>query len=160
VARPGAPRTIGDDDVERVIAKTLEETPRDATHWSTCSMERAVTVIDLAHLAGLWFAATSRGDLQALGRSIPRGEGARCRGALSLIHRNALSCSACTREPDSRLDRTQPILPLRPGISERRTHDYKRHGVTSLFAALDVATGKVIDQLPTAITERWSSTFL
>ena len=145
--RPGRPRTLTDEKVAAVIERTLETTPADATHWSLRSMargERAVAHDGPADMGGLQRAAAPLGDLQALQRSAVRGQGPRHRRALS-VAAGPRAGALCRRKSQIQaLDRTQPVLPMLPGMPERRTHDYKRHGTTSLFAALDVATGFVI----------------
>ena len=103
--------------------------------------ERPVHLHGAAHLARVRPAAAPAGDLQALHRSRLRRQGARRGRAL---HGPAGPGPGAVRRRESQiqaLDRTQPLLPMRPGQPERRTHDYNRHGTTSLFAALDVATG-------------------
>ena len=145
--RPGAPRTITDDEVEAVIVKTLEETPADATHWSTRSMAKATGMSQsrgLADLAGLRAQAPSRRHLQA--RSDPLFI-EKVRDVVGLyINPPEAALVLCVDEKTQvqALDRTAPVLPLRPGLPERHTHDYVRHGTTNLYAALDVASGKVI----------------
>ena len=146
--RPGAPRQIGDDAIAEAVRLTLEETPPDATHWSLRSMaagERPRALDHSSHLAGLRLAAASLGDLQAVERSLLRGEGPRHRrsvfGAAGIVPWFSVSTK---RAQIQALDRSQPLLPMRPGQAERRSHDYKRHGTTSLFAALDIATGEII----------------
>lgn len=147
--RPGAPRTITDADVEAVITRTLETTPRDATHWSTRSMAKA---------AGLSQSAISR-VWRAFGLQPHRVETfklskdpqfvAKTRDIVGLYldpPDRALVLCVDEKSQIQALDRSAPILPLAPGVPERRTHDYRRHGTTSLFAALDVATGKVIGE--------------
>ena len=99
---------------------------------------------DLAHLGRLRLAAAPLGDLQALQRSALRGQGPRHRRPVSLAAGPRAGALRRREEQIQALDRTQPVLPMLPGMPERRTHDYKRHGTTSLFAALDVATGFVI----------------
>ena len=146
--RPGAPRQIGDDAIAEAVRLTLEETPPDATHWSLRSMARASghrALDHSSHLAGLRLAAASLGDLQAVERSLLRGEGPRHRRS---VFGAAGSCpgSLCRRkEPDPGLGPfPAPSCRCGPGQAERRSHDYKRHGTTSLFAALDIATGEII----------------
>lgn len=145
--RPGAPRSIDDEQVERVIAKTLEEMPRDATHWSTRSMARACG-LSAATVGRIW---------QAFGLQPHRVETfklssdpffvEKVRDIVGLyLHPPEKAVVLCVDEKSQiqALDRTQPLLPMRPGRPERRTHDYTRHGTTSLFAALDMATGEVL----------------
>jgi transposase len=148
--RPGAPRKISDEQVERMIVKTLEEAPTDATHWSTRSMAKAVgmsqaTVLRIWRAFGL---QPHRVETFKLSTDPYFIEKVRDIVGLYLAPPEA-AIVLCVDEKSQiqALDRTQPIFPLRPGTPERRTHDYARHGTTSLFAALDVASGKVIGQL-------------
>src|SRR5687768_13586369 len=121
--RPGAPRTITDAAVERVIALTLESTPREATHWSTRAM---------AKRSGLSQTAVSR-IWRAFGLQLDPPD-------------KALVLCVDEKSQIQALDRTQPVLPMRPGQVERRTHDYTRHGTTTLFAALDAQSGEIIGE--------------
>ncbi len=145
--RSGRPRAVTDDHVERVITLTLETTPKDATHWSTRSMAQRS---GLSHntVSRIWrclrIAAPPHGDLQVVGRPLLHREGqGRC-GAIPEPPDRALVLCVDEKSQIQALDRTRPLLPMRPGQVERRTHDYLRHGTTSLFAALDTRTGKVI----------------
>ncbi len=145
--RPGTPREIGDDKVAEVVAKTLEAVPRGATHWSTRMMAKNM---GLSH--------TSIGRIwRAFGLKPHRTETFNLSDDPLLIEKvrdvvglymsppdNALVLCVDEKSQIQALNRMQPILPLRPGQAERRTPDYERHGTTSLFAALDVATGKII----------------
>lgn len=145
--RPGAPRTIQDGDVERVIRKTLEERPSDATHWSTRAMAQAAgvsqtAVVRIWHAYGLQPHREETFKLSTDPLFIDK-----VRDVVGLYLQppeRALVLCVDEKTQVQALDRTAPLLPLRPGQPERRTHDYVRHGTTSLFAALDVATGKVI----------------
>jgi transposase/transposase-like protein len=145
--RPGTPRKVSDAEVERVLAMTLESLPRDATHWSTRS---------LAKQCGL-----SRSTVNRIWRAFAlqphRTETFKLSKDPLFIDKVRDIVGLYTNPPDralvlcvdeksqiQALDRTQPLLPMRPGQAERRSHDYKRHGTTSLFAALDVKTGTVI----------------
>jgi transposase len=160
--RPGAPRQIGDDPIAETIRRTLETLPAGATHWSLRSM---------AKVAG-YAPSTIHRIWQAFGLQPHRQETfklstdplfvEKVRDIVGLyLHPPDRAVVLCVdeklpwlpgpilvvgpeREEIQALDRTQPLLPLRPGQVERRTHDYKRHGTTSLFAALDVAAGNVI----------------
>src|SRR5256886_11583534 len=147
--RPGAPRTITDVEVERVIALTLERTPRDATHWSTRAM---------AKRNGLSQTAVSR-IWRAFGLQPHRVETFKLSKDPLFIEKVRDIVGLYLQPPDKALvlcvdekaqiqalDRSQPILPLRPGRIERRTHDYTRHGTTTLFAALNTKRGKVIGE--------------
>lgn len=149
-ARPGAPRTVGDDDVERVIVKTLEETPSDATHWSTRSMA-AATGMSQSAVSRIWRAFGLKPHLAESFKLSPDPlfiEKVRDIVGLYLNPPDA-AMVLCVDEKSQiqALDRTSPVLPLIPGTPERRTHDYRRHGTTNLYAALDVASGRVITDL-------------
>ena len=147
--RSGRPRMIDDADVERVIALTLETTPKDATHWSTRAMARRS---GLSHntVSRIWRAfalqphRTETFKLSADPLFIEK-----VRDIVGLYLNppdRALVLCVDEKSQIQALDRTRPLLPLRPGQAERRTHDYVRHGTTSLFAALDARTGQVIGQ--------------
>jgi transposase len=148
--RPGAPRRITDDQVEAVVVKTLESTPRDATHWSTREMAKASGLSDTSVLR-IWHAfglQPHRAETFKLSNDPQLVEKVRDIVGLYLNPpERALVLCADEKAQIQALDRTQPIFALRPGTPERRSHDYRRHGTTSLFAALDVATGKVIGEL-------------
>lgn len=145
--RPGAPRTITDGDVERVIRTTLEAQPMDATHWSTRAMAQAAgvsqtAVVRIWHAYGLQPHRSETFKLSTDPLFIDK-----VRDVVGLYLQppeRALVLCVDEKTQVQALDRTAPLLPLRPGQPERRTHDYTRHGTTSLFAALDIATGKVI----------------
>ena len=147
--RSGRPRMIDDADVERVIALTLETTPKDATHWSTRSMARRsglshTTVSRIWRAFALQPHRTETFKLSADPLFIEK-----VRDIVGLYldpPDRALVLCVDEKSQIQALDRTRPLLPLRPGQVERRTHDYVRHGTTSLFAALDARTGKVIGQ--------------
>jgi transposase-like protein/transposase len=148
--RPGAPRTITDDQVEELIVKTLEEKPADATHWSTRSMAKA-TGMSQTSISLIWRAfglQPHRADSFKLSTDPLFIEKVRDIVALYLDppERAAVLC-VDEKSQIQALNRFQPILPMMPGTPERRSHDYVRHGTTSLFAALDMATGKVIGSL-------------
>ena len=145
--RPGGPRSIGDDDVERVIVTTLEATPRDATHWSTRSMAHA-TGMSQSTVSRIWRAFGLKPHLVDTFKLSPDPlfiEKVRDIVGLYLNPPEA-AVVLCVDEKSQiqALDRTAPVLPLIPGTPERRTHDYRRHGTTNLYAALDVASGHVI----------------
>jgi transposase len=147
--RPGAPRKISDADVERVITRTLETKPRDATHWSTRSMAKAVGLNQTA-ISRIWRAFSlqpHRSETFKLSRDPLFIE--KVRDVVGLYMNppdRALVLCVDEKSQIQALDRTQPLLPMRPGQPERRSHDYVRHGTTSLFAALDVKTGTVIGE--------------
>ena len=142
--RPGRPRTLTDDQVAKVVERTLSATPADATHWSLRSMngqgKRPFAHDDLAHLGRLRRAAAPLGDLQASGDPHFVDKVRDIIGLYLSPPDRALVLCVDEKSQIQALDRTQPVLPMLPGMPERRTHDYKRHGTTSLFAALDVAT--------------------
>jgi transposase len=147
--RPGAPRTIADAQVERVVTLTLESTPRDATHWSTRAMA-ARCGLSQSTVGRIWRAfglQPHRTDTFKLSRDPLFIDKVRDIVGLYLDPPDrALVLSVDEKSQIQALDRSQPLLPMRPGQVERRTHDYVRHGTTSLFAALDVKTGEVIGQ--------------
>jgi transposase len=147
--RPGAKRTITDTQVEQVVIRTLETTPRGATHWSTREMAKAVGLSHMA-IARIW---------RTFGLQPHRSETFKLSPDPLLIDKvrdivglyldpPAHAAVFCVDEKPQiqALDRTQPLLPMRPGQVERRTHDYKRHGTTTLFAALNAQTSEVITQ--------------
>jgi transposase len=148
--RPGQPRKVTDAQVEEVITKTLESAPKNATHWSTRSMAAEVGLSQTA-VSRIW---------RAFGLQPHRQETwklskdplfvAKVRDVVGLyLNPPERAVVLCVDEKSQiqALDRTAPVLPMRPGIPERATHDYKRHGTSSLYAALDLTTGKVIGQL-------------
>src|SRR6202162_3526372 len=148
--RPGAPRKVSDAQVEQVVIQTLESTPRGQTHWSTRG---------LAQASGLSRMTVSR-IWRAFGLQPHRSDTFKLSPDPLLIDKvrdivglymnppdHALVLCVDEKTQIQALDRTQPLLPLRPGQLERRTHDYKRPGTTSLFAALELKTSRVIGQL-------------
>lgn len=145
--RPGAPRKISDQDVEHVITTTLESKPKHATHWSTRSIAKA-TGLNQTAISRIWRAfglqphRTKTFKLSTDPQFIDK-----VRDVVGLyLNPPERAIVLCVDEKSQvqALDRTQPLLPLGPGQPERHTHDYERHGTTSLFAALNVATGQVI----------------
>ena len=147
--RPGAPRRIGDAQVERVITLTLESTPANATHWSSRLMARRCGMSQSA-VSRIWRAfglQPHRSETFKLSRDPLFVEKVRDIVGLYLNPpERALVLCVDEKAQIQALDRTQPLLPMRPGQIERRTHDYQRHGTTSLFAALEMASGKVIGE--------------
>jgi len=148
--RPGAPRTIADADVERVLTRTLETTPGGQTHWSMRGMAQA-TGLSRMTISRIW---------HAFGLQPHRSETFKLSPDPLLIEKvrdvvglymnppeHAVVLCVDEKAQIQALDRTQPLLPMRPGQVERRTHDYTRHGTTSLFAALDLKTSKILGQL-------------
>ena len=148
--RPGAPRKISDATVEKVVAQTLESKPRAATHWSTRSMAKH---LGLSHMAvsRIWRAFAlqpHREETFKLSRDPLLVE--KVRDIVGLYMNppdHAVVLCVDEKSQIQALERTQPLLPMRPGMPERRTHDYERHGTVTLFAALDHKTGKVIGEL-------------
>jgi transposase len=147
--RPGAPREISDDEVAETIRLTLETTPPNATHWSLRSMARAVGYAP-STIHRIWKAFSlqpHRAETFKLSTDPLFVDKIRDIVGLYLCPpEHALVLCVDEKSQIQALDRTQPLLPMRPGQVERRTHDYTRHGTVSLFAALDTATGKVIGQ--------------
>src|SRR4051812_17627983 len=148
--RPRAPPKVTHDDVERIIIQTLETTPRGQTHWSTRELAKA-TGFSRMTISRVW---------RAFGMQPHRTESFKLSPDPLLIEKVRDIVGLYIDPPDhavvfcvdeksqiQALDRTQPMLPMRPGQLERRTHDYKRHGTTSLFAALELKTSRVIGQL-------------
>ena len=145
--RPGTPRKIGDDAIAETIRLTLETVPAGATHWSLRAMARAVGYAP-STIHRIW---------RAFGLQPHRSESFKLSNDPLFVEKvrdivglylappdRALVLCVDEKSQIQALDRTQPLLPMRPGQVERRTHDYTRHGTTSLFAALDIATGAVI----------------
>ena len=157
--RPGRPRTIADEKVAEVIERTLTSRPVDATQWSLRSMakEAGLSHTSIWRIWGAFGLQPHRAetfklssdphfvdkvrDIVGLYMSPPDRALVLC---VDESEHGAPLVRANMRTQIQALDRTQPVLPMLPGIPERRTHDYKRNGTTSLFAALDVATGSVI----------------
>ena len=148
--RCGAPRRITDEQVEQVVVRTLETKPANATHWTTRSMAEAsglsdTTVLRIWHAFGL---QPHRSETFKLSNDPQLVE--KVRDIVGLyLHPPEAALVLCVDEKSQiqALDRTQPLLPMRPGIPERQTHDYHRHGATTLFAALDIGSGRVIGDL-------------
>jgi len=145
--RPGRPRKIGDAEVERVVVKTLEEQPPDATHWSTRSMAAATGMSQTA-VSRIW---------RAFGLKPHQTESFKLSPDPQFIDKVRDIVGLYLNPPDAAvvmcvdekaqiqaLDRSAPVLPLMPGVPERHTHDYVRSGTTNLYAALDLASGQVI----------------
>ncbi len=148
--RPGAPRKVSDAEVEQVVIQTLESTPRGETHWSTRGLAKA-TGLSRMTISRIW---------QAFGLQPHRRDAFKLSPDPQLIEKVRDIVGLYMNPPDhavvlcvdeksqiQALDRTQPLLPMQPGQLERGTHDYKRNGTTSLFAALELKTNRVIGQL-------------
>jgi transposase len=147
--RPGTPRSVTDAQVEEAITVTLESKPADATHWSTRSLAKKLGLSQTA-VSRIW---------RAFGLQPHRSETFKLSTDPFFIEKvrdvvglylsppeRAIVLCIDEKSQVQALDRTQPLLPMTPGQAERGTHDYARHGATSLFAALNVATGEVIGQ--------------
>src|SRR5215469_9635020 len=147
--RPGAPRTVSDEQVEQVVIETLESTPRGETHWSTRGLAKA-TGLSRMTISRIWRAfglQPHRSDTFKLSPDPLLIEKVRDIAGLYINPPDhALVLCVDEKSQIQALDRTQPLLPMQPGQLERGTHDYKRHGTTSLFAALDWKTSRVIGQ--------------
>lgn len=145
--RPGKPRSISDEDVERVVVMTLEQKPKNATHWSVRSMAEA-SGLNRNAVARIWNAFGLQPHRQSTFKISEDPQFIdKVRDVVGLYMsppEHAIVLCVDEKSQCQALDRSQPLLPMRPGHAERRTHDYFRHGTTSLFAALDVASGKVI----------------
>src|SRR3977135_1333949 len=145
--RCGTPRKIGDEKIAEVVTKTLETMPADATHWSTRSMART-SGVSISTVHRIWNAfslAPHRSETFKLSTDPQFVEKVRDIVGRSLDPpERALVLCVDEKSQIQALDRTQPLLPLRPGQIERRTHDYERHGTTTLFAALDVKAGTIV----------------
>jgi len=145
--RPGAPRKISDAQVEALITRTLESTPTQGTHWSTRSIAEAMGMSQSA-ISRIWRAFSLQPHrVETFKLSTDPFFVEKVRDIVGLYlnpPERALVLCVDEKSQVQALDRTRPVLPLRPGVPARQTHDYVRHGTTSLFAALDIATGKVI----------------
>ena len=148
--RPGPPRTIDDAAVEEVIVLTLESAPVDATHWSTRSMAKAAG-ISPSSVHAIWGAFGLKPHLAEESELSPDPQfvDKACDVVGLYLNPPEAAVVLCVDEKTQiqALDRTAPILPLMPGTPQRRTHDYRRHGTTNLFAALDTASGNVITSM-------------
>lgn len=147
--RPGAPRKITDADVERVVRLTLETLPRDATHWSTRAMAKRAGLSQTA-ISRIWRAfALQPHRVKTFKLSKDPLFIDKVRDIVGLYLQppdKALVLCVDEKSQIQALDRTQPVLPMRPGQAERRTCDYTRHGTTTLFAALDAKSGQIIGE--------------
>jgi transposase len=148
--RPGAPRKVSDAEVERVVIQSWESTPRGQTHWSTRGLAKA-TGLSRMTISRIW---------QAFGLQPHRRDAFKLSPDPQLVEKvrdivgldmnppdHAMVLCVDEKSQIQALDRTQPLLPMQQGQLGRGTHDYKRHGTTSLFAALELKTNRVIGQL-------------
>lgn len=148
--RPGAPRSISDEQIERVVTLTLETKPQGATHWSTRAMAKRCGLSQSA-ISRIWRAFALQphrsGTFKLSADPLFVDKARDIVGLYLNPPDKALVLCVDEKSQIQALDRSAPLLPMRPGQIERRTHDYVRHGTTSLFAALDVASGKVLGSL-------------
>lgn len=148
--RSGGPRTVTDEQVAAVVAKTLESAPKNATHWSTRTMAKQMG-LSQSSVSRIW---------RAFGLAPHRSETFKLSTDPYFVDKvhdvvglyldppeRALVFCVDEKSRIQALDRSQPVLPMMPGVPQRLTHDYVRAGTTTLFAALEVATGKVIGSL-------------
>lgn len=145
--RPGAPRKITDEQVERVVVDTLESTPTNATHWSRASMAQR-SGLSPSTVGRIWKGFQLKPHLsETFKLSKDPLFIDKVRDVVGLYldpPEKAVVLCVDEKSQVQALDRSQPVLPMMPGMPEKRTHDYARNGITSLFAALDMASGKVI----------------
>src|SRR4051794_38059559 len=160
--RSGTPRTIEDTRIEAVIVRTLKTKPPDATHWSSRGMARA-SGLSVSTVQRIWRAfGLQPHRLETFKLSTDRDFVAKVRDVVGLYvapPERAIVLCVDEKSQIQALDRSQPMFPMRPGQAARRSHDYKRHGVTSLFAALDIATGRVMASAMDAIAPRSFASF-
>jgi transposase len=145
--RSGTPRTLEDARIEAVIVATLESAPANATHWSSRGMAKA-SGLSVSTVQRIWRAfGLQPHRIETFKLSTDPDFVAKVRDVVGLYMappERAIVLCVDEKSQIQALDRSQPMLPMRPGQTARRSHDYKRHGTTSLFAALDIATGAVI----------------
>ena len=145
--RPGPPRTVTDAQIEEVIVKTLEQTPADATHWSTRSMATEVGLSQTT-ISKIWRAfGLKPHQIEEFKLSPDPQFIDKVRDVVGLyLNPPDAAVVLCVDEKTQiqALDRTAPVL---PGVAQRRTHDYVRNGTTNLYAALDIASGQVITDM-------------
>jgi transposase len=148
--RPGGPRTVTDEQVESVVVATLEREPKDATHWSRASMATE-SGLSKSTVGRIWKAfGLKPHQVDTFKLSNDPQFIAKVRDVVGLYldpPEKAIVLCVDEKSQIQALDRSAPVLPMMPGMPERRSHDYVRHGITTLFAALDVATGEVIGSI-------------
>ena len=148
--RPGAPRKITDEQVEQVLVATLESTPRDATHWSRASMAKQ-SGLSKSTVGRIWKAFRLKPHLSETFKlsTDPLFIDKVCDVVGLYLDPPERAVVLCVDEKSQvqALDRSSPVLPMMPGMPEKRTHDYVRNGITTLFAAFDTGTGEVISSL-------------
>jgi transposase len=157
--RPGVPRTISDAQVEEVVVRTLEEVPEGATHWSKRELARRVGISPTS-VHRIWRAFGLQPwrteDFKISPDPLLTGKIRDVIGLYLAPPANAAVFVVDEKPQIQALERTAPVLPMIPGVPERRSHDYVRHGTIDLFAALNTATGKVIGHL-SAQHRGWTS---
>lgn len=161
--RSGTPRTVDDARIEAMIVKTLESAPANATHWSSRGMAKACG-LSVSTVQRIWRAfGLQPHRIETFKLSTDPDFVAKVRDVVGLYlspPERAIVLCVDEKSQIQALDRSQPMLPMRPGQPARRSHDYKRHGTTSLFAALDIATGAVIGKCYTRHRAREFRKFL
>ena len=162
-ARPGQPRKVTAETTRKILALTTQSIPKESTHWSQRLMMKYAGVTQW-QVRQVWTAADLRPHrLKSFKISNDPEFAEKVVDVVGLYLRppdNAMVLSVDEKTQIQALDRTQPLLPLRPGQIERRTHDYKRHGTASLYAAFDIATGNVLGRVTNRHTAKEFISFL